>query len=143
MTDRSATWLGSAKDDLAAAAALEPTSHATSAYLYQQAAEKALKALCLKVGEPADRTHNIVVLWNRLAALGVLPVAAPQQVNDMKRLTALHIEARYPVHDETMTPSQWIDTLDVERARQTSTGIVEAVSALLAGPAETQEGPGP
>lgn len=63
------------------------------AFHAQQAVEKLMKAVLTKRGTTPPKTHDLEVLANQLAALGVGPVAAPV---DLVRLSLAAVNARYP-----------------------------------------------
>ena len=59
----------------------------------QQAAEKALKALCICQGIDFPRTHSIGQLLTLLAAKGCEP---PPELNDVDALSEYAVTTRYP-----------------------------------------------
>jgi HEPN domain-containing protein len=116
-------WLETAESDLAyAKLGLDNGDYYFSGAVYhcQQAAEKALKALCCFHGIKPPKTHDLVALLEKLkdaADLGTFNQSAA-------RLTPLATEFRYP--DFIDVPGQ--ET--VETAFLDAKAIVEAVKML-------------
>ena len=69
----------------------------------QQCAEKALKALLLKLGIEFPRTHAIEVLLDLLKAQGL---EIPDSVDEAFVLTEYAVQARYPGEWEPITKSE-------------------------------------
>ncbi len=69
----------------------------------QQCAEKALKALLLKLGVEFPRTHAIEVLLDLLKAQGL---DIPNSVDEAFVLTEYAVQARYPGEWEPVTKSE-------------------------------------
>lgn len=118
-------WLEKAESDLAyAKLGLDHGDYYFSGAVYhcQQAAEKALKALCCFHGVKPPKTHDLVTLLEKLkgfADLGTFTESAA-------RLTPLATEFRYP--DFVDVPNQ--ET--VETAFRDAKAMVEAVKNLIA-----------
>ena len=74
----------------------------------QQAAEKALKAICLAQGIDIPRTHSLVHLMDILEALGM---EIPSNVRDADILTQYAVQSRYPSIMEEITRSEYRDAL--------------------------------
>ena len=66
----------------------------------QQAAEKALKAVCLYRGEDFPKTHSITLLLDTLEAAGV---ELPGQIQSADVLTQYAVQTRYPGPVEEIT----------------------------------------
>ncbi len=74
----------------------------------QQAAEKALKAVCLAKGLDFPKTHSLVHLMDMLEEGGV---EIPKQVRDVDILTQYAVQSRYPSVVEDVTRSEYRDAL--------------------------------
>ena len=74
----------------------------------QQAAEKALKAVCLAQGMDIPKTHSLVHLMDILEAEGV---EIPKNVRDADILTQYAVQSRYPSFMEEITRSEYRDAL--------------------------------
>ena len=74
----------------------------------QQAAEKALKAVCLARNLEFPKTHSIVRLIDILDAGGV---NIPQNVKEADILTQYAVETRYPSISEEVTKEEYRDAL--------------------------------
>jgi HEPN domain-containing protein len=106
MTDRSRRlppkyWLGLATEDLACAIALLDMQSAQPRHgvgLAAQAAEKALKAAVAAIGVEPSRTHDLVALAHRSAA--ILRVTVTE--HDLRRLSDAHEQARYPASSKEL-----------------------------------------
>jgi HEPN domain-containing protein len=122
MTDRSKPlppeyWLGLATEDLACATAfldMESAQPRHSVGLASQAAEKALKAAVASLGVVPPRSHDLVALAHRSAA--ILRVTVSE--HDLRRLSDAHEQARYPAssrdlfdHDEAIGLTRVADTI--------------------------------
>ena len=59
----------------------------------QQAAEKALKGVCLAQGKDIPKTHSLVHLMDILEASGI---EIPKNVRDADILTQYAVQSRYP-----------------------------------------------
>jgi Uncharacterized conserved protein related to C-terminal domain of eukaryotic chaperone, SACSIN len=110
-------WLGLATEDLACATAildLENTQPRHSVGLASQAAEKALKAAIASVGVEPPRSHDLVALAHRSAAILRITVSE----HDLRRLSDAHEQARYPAssrelfdHEEAIGLARVADTI--------------------------------
>ncbi|MEM0963162.1 MAG: HEPN domain-containing protein [Bacteroidota bacterium] len=88
-------WLRYAAEDLAAARAMLDVSSVVArhpAWLAQQAAEKAIKALLVAAGRPFPKTHDL----DRLARLLPDPSAVLTLDADLSALTEYAVGSRYP-----------------------------------------------
>lgn len=93
-TDEQNWWLESSKDDWRAFETLkESGNYSVAVFHLQQAAEKALKALCLKHGRPGY-THSCVGLFKKLEESGV--IAGDDVLSAARRLDPHYILSRYP-----------------------------------------------
>jgi HEPN domain-containing protein len=70
----------------------------------QQAAEKALKAVCVFYKIEFPKTHSLVTLTGLLEQSGV---KLPPEVSEADALTSYAVQARYPDWDETVTESEY------------------------------------
>ena len=83
-----------------------------SAFHSQQAAEKALKALLVALGERPPRTHNIGLLLDRLKDHGF----DTSPVHKARILTDYAVEARYPDFEEIVTADEAKGALELGKA---------------------------
>ncbi len=99
--DAACRWMEKARKDLRVAEKLldEPDY---SAFLSQQAAEKALKALIIALGKNPPRTHNIGRLLIEIEEGGI----NTREVVDAKVLTDYAVETRYPDFEEEVTEEE-------------------------------------
>jgi HEPN domain-containing protein len=74
----------------------------------QQAAEKALKAVCLAQGLDIPRTHSLVHLMDILEANNL---EIPTNVRDADILTQYAVQSRYPSVMEDITKSEYREAL--------------------------------
>jgi len=74
----------------------------------QQAAEKALKAVCLAQGMEIPKTHSLIQLMDILEARGV---NIPKNVRDADILTQYAVQSRYPSIMEEITRNEYRDAL--------------------------------
>lgn len=86
-------WFSKAEDDLEAAELMrEGGKFSQAAFLYHQAAEKALKAILIKENKGSPRSHDCFVLAKKSDA--------PQPVKDAANsLTPYYVRTRYPDSD--------------------------------------------
>ena len=73
-----------------------------------QAAEKALKAVCLVQGMDIPKTHSLVHLMDILEAGGI---DIPKNVRDADILTQYAVQSRYPSIIEEISRSEYRDAL--------------------------------
>ncbi len=76
----------------------------------QQAAEKALKAVCVFYKVEFPKTHSLITLAGLLEQAGV---QLPPEVRDADPLTAYAVQARYPDWDEAVTDLEYQRALTV------------------------------
>jgi HEPN domain-containing protein len=74
----------------------------------QQAAEKALKAVCLAQGMDIPKTHSLVHLMDILETKGI---EIPKNVRDADILTQYAVQSRYPSIMEDVTRTEYRDAL--------------------------------
>ena len=98
-------WLRHAHSDLALARAPLPTGALLEALCFhaQQAAEKALKAVLVRRGVSAPRTHSIGYLLDLVAS--DLPM--PDEVRAAATLTDYAVAARYPGEFEPVDEAEY------------------------------------
>lgn len=104
-------WLSRAKGNLTLAekgGRLKGVLFEDLCFNAQQAAEKALKAICLKQGLDFPKTHSLVHLMDILEKSGV---NIPQNVRDADILTQYAVQSRYPSIVEEITRSEYRDSL--------------------------------
>ena len=97
-------WLAKAKNDLLNAdnnLAAGKVPYDTVCFHCQQAAEKLLKAYLLASGQPAPRTHDLLLLLERVLSLNT---AAEQLRDALSILVPYAVEIRYP--DDWFAPSE-------------------------------------
>lgn len=74
----------------------------------QQAAEKALKAICVSYGLGFPKSHSIVHLMDILETKGV---KIPKEVKEGDILTQYAVQTRYPSWVEKITKDEYIEAL--------------------------------
>ena len=74
----------------------------------QQAAEKALKAICIARGIDFPKTHSLVRLMDLLEADGL---NLPAEIQAADILTQYAVQARYPAWDEAVLPDEYREVL--------------------------------
>ncbi len=98
-------WLNRARSNLAYAKAEIPgVYYEERCFQAQQAAEKALKAVCLKRGILFPRTHNLVEL---IRTLEEHRISIPPPVRDAAGLTDYAVQTRYPGFAEPITEEEY------------------------------------
>jgi HEPN domain-containing protein len=76
----------------------------------QQAAEKALKAVCVFHSLEFPKTHSLTALTGLLEQAGV---PLPPEVQEAEPLTSYAVQSRYPNWDEAVTDSEYQRVLAV------------------------------
>ena len=76
----------------------------------QQAAEKALKSVCLTRGLEFPKTHSIVRLVDILEAGGA---SVPEKVREADVLTHYAVQSRYPSWAEEVTQEEYREALEL------------------------------
>lgn len=105
------SWLSRAKGNLTLAekgGRLKGVLFEDLCFNAQQAAEKALKAVCLWKGIDFPKTHSLVHLVDILEATGL---EIPQGVRDADILTQYAVQTRYPGIVEEITRSEYREAL--------------------------------
>jgi HEPN domain-containing protein len=105
------SWLSRAKGNLTLAekgGRMKGVLYEDLCFNAQQAAEKALKAVCLAKGLDFPKTHSLVHLMDLLEKRGV---QIPKQVRDADILTQYAVQSRYPSVVEEITRSEYRDAL--------------------------------
>jgi len=74
----------------------------------QQAAEKALKAVCLAQGLDIPKTHSLIHLMDILEATGC---KIPKSVGDADILTQYAVQSRYPSIMEEVSRTEYKEAL--------------------------------
>lgn len=74
----------------------------------QQAAEKALKAVCLAQGKDIPKTHSLIPLMDILESGGI---EIPKNVRDADILTQYAVQSRYPSIMEDITKAEYREAL--------------------------------
>lgn len=101
----------------------------------QQAAEKALKAVCREKGIAFRSTHDIDELIERLSDHGVV---ITREVDDATILTRYAVQTRYPGLAPALTEPDWIEAVGL------AMGVVRWACILLGlDPGLDLEGPFP
>jgi HEPN domain-containing protein len=89
----------------------------------QQAAEKALKAVCLHKGLAFPKTHSLVLLMDLVQATGI---AIPPEVKEADVLTQYAVSTRYPGPDEELTLAEYQIAVDLAtRLVQWAHGVIQ------------------
>jgi HEPN domain-containing protein len=107
------TWLSRAKGNLNLAekgGRLRGVLLEDLCFNAQQAAEKALKAVCLAQGMDIPKTHSLIHLMDLLEANGL---EIPQNVRDADILTQYAVQSRYPSILEEITKSEYKEALNL------------------------------
>lgn len=76
----------------------------------QQAAEKALKAVCVFYKIEFPKTHSLVTLTGLLEQSGV---QLPPEISEADALTSYAVQARYPDWDEAVMESEYERALSI------------------------------
>lgn len=121
------TWLARAKSNLRRAELGrqdEVIFYEDLCFDAQQAAEKALKALCLKQGIVIPKTHSLVTLIDLLEGANL---SIPSDVKDADELTRYAVGTRYPGLEEE------VDEEEYRTAVSQAQSVVRWVEKILAG----------
>lgn len=78
----------------------------------QQAAEKALKAVCVRHNLDFPKTHSLVILMDILESAGL---RIPPEVKAADGLTSYAVQARYPGWGEEVTEEEYRGALELAR----------------------------
>ena len=76
----------------------------------QQAVEKSLKAILIKLNQPFPKTHSIGILLKLIEEAGV---EIPENINQAKQLTAYAVNARYPGDYEPVKKEEYKEALKI------------------------------
>ena len=109
--DAPSRWLSNARADLAIAGITLPPGglYEQLCFHAQQAAEKSIKAVLLKMGVNFPFTHNLQALMDLLP-----PELAPTPVpTDAVDLNPYAVTARYPGETEPVTEEEYLDALRI------------------------------
>jgi HEPN domain-containing protein len=107
-------WLSRAKGNLRLASVQDPAIHLEElCYNAQQAAEKAVKAVFVKLGRTFPYTHNVARLLDLPAEGGI---EVPPEVRQTEDLTRFAFEARYPSVRPEVTEQQYADSIRIAEA---------------------------
>lgn len=130
MSDRSGDWMRQARHDLEHARACKAAgSHDWACFAAQQAAEKAVKALHLRLGQEA---------WGQLVGrlLAELPAGTgvtPELPDRARVLDALFIPTRYPNAHPEGAPFEHYGPLQADEAIRHADAIVSFCDHAMAG----------
>lgn len=122
-------WLKEANYDLSRAKrSLAEGDYALSAFMSQQAVEKAFRALIIalrRISPP--RTHDLVRLFEELREL----ITLPQDIIDrLPEVSQYYISARYP-NAGLEVPSERINRVQAERALEVASTVVTIANERL------------
>lgn len=123
-------WLRESLADLRRATrALEDGDYALSAFMSQQACEKALRAAYLGLArEMYPRTHDLVVLYRGLEHVVQLP---SEVVELLPEVSQYYTTARYP-NAGLEVPSESISRTQASRALEVARAVVSAIERRIA-----------
>lgn len=131
MPNRSADWLSQAQRDYEQAVrSREASVHEWACFIAQQAAEKAVKALHLAMGQEAWG-HVVAKLLRELPASLAVP---PDLVDRAMVLDNYYIPARYPDSHPEGAPFQHFGVLQSREAIEHAGKIIEFVRSEVAKP---------
>jgi HEPN domain-containing protein len=129
LANRSADWLSQAQKDYEQAVrSREAGVHEWACFIAQQAAEKAVRALHLAMGQEAW-AHVVAKLLRELPALLVVP---PDLVDRAMVLDNYYIPARYPDSHPEGAPFQHFGVLQSGGAIEHAGKIIEFVRSEVA-----------
>lgn len=100
-------WLARARSNLALARAgrqIQGVYLEDLCFEAQQAAEKALKALCVHLNLDFPKTHSLASLVDMIATGGIIP---PENIRASVILTQYAVHTRYPGLVESVTSSEY------------------------------------
>lgn len=123
-------WLGTARQDLAAAQSLLDTGHyAQACFLSQQAAEKAIKGLWYSI-DADPWGHSIQKLLTELP--GCPTISADEHLKRLgAKLDRLYIPTRYPNGIPDLTPGETYCDDDAREAIQDAETVIQVVSDAI------------
>jgi len=76
----------------------------------QQAVEKSLKAILIKLNQSFPKTHSIGILLKLIEEAGV---EIPENINQAKLLTAYAVDSRYPGDYEPVSKEEYEEALKI------------------------------
>jgi HEPN domain-containing protein len=76
----------------------------------QQAVEKSLKAILIKLNKSFPKTHSIGILLKLIEEAGV---EIPENINQAKLLTVYAVDARYPGDYEPVSKEEYNEALKI------------------------------
>lgn len=76
----------------------------------QQAVEKSLKAILIKLSKSFPKTHSIGILLKLIEEAGV---EIPENINQAKLLTVYAVDARYPGDYEPVSKEEYNEALKI------------------------------
>jgi len=76
----------------------------------QQAVEKSLKAILVKLNQSFPKTHSIGILLKLIEEAGV---EIPENINQAKLLTAYAVDTRYPGDYEPVSKEEYKEALKI------------------------------
>lgn len=128
-TGEARNWYAQARSEFGDALDLERRGrYYLALYLYQQAAEKALKAFLFDAGEDELFTHSV----NDLQGLAESIDPAMGKLKPSKKLDMYYIPTRYPNGLAGSVPAEFFnDPAECEMVRELSRAVVEAVAERL------------
>lgn len=116
-------WLARARSNLVRASLKVPGVYLEDlCFDAQQAAEKALKAVCLRFRVPFPRTHNLAELVTLIEEDGT---PFPDELVPVARLTRYAVQSRYPAFAEAPTDQDHATAVDL------ATRVVEWATAII------------
>jgi len=129
LVDRAPDWLAQAERDLEQARDSRAAGrHEWACFACHQSAEKAVKALHLRLGQEA---------WGHVVArlLQELPVTVPAELVDVGRtLDAYYVAARYPTGHVEGAPFEHYGPMQSEEAIERAGQVLDFVRSQMAGP---------
>jgi len=124
-------WLEEAVDDLEAARKLfEHGMWSKVCFFSHQAAEKALKALCIKKLGRYVHTHSVARLLEELGGAVPLPKELAERA---RRLDRHYIPTRYPNAWPELPPHKHYSRSDAEEALSSAAEVVELARGEIEG----------
>ena len=117
-------WLARARSNLVRASLKVPGVYLEDlCFDAQQAAEKALKAVCIRFRMAFPRTHNLAELITLLEEDGT---PFPEELVPVSRLTRYAVHARYPAFAEAPTDDDHAVAVDLaERVGAWAAALIE------------------
>lgn len=123
MTDSPTLWLDAAREDERVAMTVADFAPGAAAFHWQQAIEKRLKAIMAAAEIDIPRAHDLVYLWNILAARDILPQPDRETAETLRRVSRLAVLGRYPLGEAA--PSENVTQRDVAEAQTLARAMAE------------------